>query len=360
MDNLATLAQPILLVATSARCLAQKAKQAGLAVLVVDCFADEDTTKAAVACVKVSSLALLPLTTAVASLQKTYAISHIVYGSGLERHGDSLRYLQRHFTIFGNTSEVVAHTQSHDFFATLAALNIPFPTIAKQLPTSGKWLVKPLAGEGGYGIMEWDTNPIPADCYLQQYIDGQTMSLLFVAGCDGVIIYGTHRQDTIASGCQPYIFAGVSSCIVADDIWQTITNWAKKIAPALGLRGLCGIDFVVADGLCYLLEVNPRPTASMQLYSDNLLVQHLQCFLQPMPCLAYAAPVGYYRIIFASRQLRITAQMLQEKWLVDRTKIGVLVSKGQPICSIIGGSQSTLAKRLLLLNQQLYKHAPAT
>ena len=48
------------------------------------------------------------------------------------------------------------------------------------------------------------------------------------------------------------------------------------------LRGLFGIDFIVQDGRVVVLEINPRPTASLELYErifdQSFLQEHANVF----------------------------------------------------------------------------------
>src|SRR6185312_4121117 len=40
---------------------------------------------------------------------------------------------------------------------------------------------------------------------------------------------------------------------------------ARGVTREFGLRGVCGIDFIARGATPYAIEVNPRPTASMEL-----------------------------------------------------------------------------------------------
>ena len=55
-----------------------------------------------------------------------------------------------------------------------------------------------------------------------------------------------------------------------------ITGWLKQLVPVFALKGLNSLDFIHADDCSYVLEINPRPSASMQLYDEDLLNRHIQ------------------------------------------------------------------------------------
>ncbi|MFZ4703849.1 MAG: hypothetical protein ACOYMG_27710, partial [Candidatus Methylumidiphilus sp.] len=56
---------------------------------------------------------------------------------------------------------------------------------------------------------------------------------------------------------------------------------------AIGLVGLNSLDFVLADGVCLVLEINPRPSATIALYDEDfaegLLALHVAACLGELP-----------------------------------------------------------------------------
>ena len=71
----------VLIIATSARILAQSVRQAGLLPIVLDLYADEDTQQASFACYQLKNL---KAPTVVDKLDKlSISIDYAVYGSGL-------------------------------------------------------------------------------------------------------------------------------------------------------------------------------------------------------------------------------------------------------------------------------------
>jgi len=110
----------ILIVASSARMLAQAAKDAGLKPLVIDLFADLDTQGYAEDFRRIKSLAEQDLTPAVDDFVERYAVTHVIYGSGFEYYLESLRYLGSRLTVLGNHPDVFAKLQDKQaFFSSL-------------------------------------------------------------------------------------------------------------------------------------------------------------------------------------------------------------------------------------------------
>jgi predicted ATP-grasp superfamily ATP-dependent carboligase len=88
------------------------------------------------------------------------------------------------------------------------------------------------------------------------------------------------------------------------------------LVPAFGLRGLASLDFIAAQGEAWLLEINPRPSASMLLHADawpeGLVRAHVQAVQGRLPSSpAWHRPgIRGSRIVFASEPCRIDAAQL--------------------------------------------------
>ncbi len=272
-----------LIIATSGRMLAQAAWYEGYNVLVIDCYADVDTLKYAEKVVRANSFSIKNLITALDSL-KTYAITGIVYGSGFETFPESLHFLQHRFSLSGNLPNVFEKVQNKKtFFTALAFLEIPYPETQFNYPDlcdSKTWLSKPLNGQGGIGISFNHSNK--PDSYWQRYYDGQAGSVLFLATKENVTVFGFHRQWTHATDENEFLFAGICH---DDDIAkiyrERIANWLQKLVDYFDLRGLNSLDFIQTETDIFVLEINPRPSASMQLYDAPLFSMHIQANLLP-------------------------------------------------------------------------------
>jgi methenyltetrahydromethanopterin cyclohydrolase len=118
------------------------------------------------------------------------------------------------------------------------------------------------------------------------------------------------------------------------------------------------MDFIHTDDCSYVLEINPRPSASMQLYDQNLLVRHIQACVEGQfverNSAAYYDEWAGYQIVYAEHDLTIPGQFEWPDWCMDLPKSGNMCRAGQPICSIIAhqkNSQSVVEQ--LLTKQQL-------
>lgn len=359
----------ILIVANSGRMLAQAAKSAGFKPLVIDLSADLDTQGYAEDFRQVKSLAEQDLAPAVDYFIERYAVSHVIYGSGFECYPESLYYLNNRLMVLGNHPDVFAKQLAKQaFFSTLDRLTIPHPEVVFSAPDcAGDWLLKPRQGQGGVGIKRYRAGDgLDASVYWQKFQAGTPHSALFLADGERVQVIGFNSQWSVRlSETQEFVFSGViNSADLSNRHKALITEWLKQMVPAFALKGLNSLDFIYADDCSYILEINPRPSASMQLYDENLLVRHIQsCVGDGLTALALSPETGRlksplqtgYQIIYAEHDLIIPERFEWPDWCMDLSEPGSFIRTGQPICSIIANQKNSrsVAQHLLAKQQHI-------
>jgi len=351
----------VLVVAGSARMLTQAAARCRLKPLAIDLYADLDIQGYAVCHRKIPSLAWTHLAQAVAFFMSHYPVSYAVYGSGFEDHPDSLRQLAECLPLTGNPPEVFARLNDKaDFFSTLSRLTIPFPETRFTVPPDGDWLVKPKRGQGGLGIKRHGKGFDHPDCYWQSYQAGVPHSTLFLADGDRVKIVGFNRQWTTGlGGGQEFVFSGIiNHAEIPEALQSTIRGWVEKLVLEFSLRGLNSLDFILAGERAYILEINPRVSASMQLYDADLLRQHIEASRQPLDFCREAGQKDYraYQVVYAPEDVRIPDGFIWPDGCMDLPATGVCCRKDQPICSIIAhhSRPDVVLRQLERLRQTLF------
>ncbi|MDP1772485.1 MAG: ATP-grasp domain-containing protein [Methylobacter sp.] len=346
--------ETVLIVANSARMLAQAAKNAGLKPLVIDLFADLDTQGYAEDFRQVKSLAEQDLAPVVDYFIERYAVSHAIYGSGFECYPESLNYLNNRLMMLGNYPDVFARQlDKQAFFSTLDELNIPHPEVVFSTPVDcgGDWLLKPMQGQGGVGIKRYHADDsAKTSVYWQKFQVGKPHSVLFLADGQHVQVVGFNSQWPVRlSETQEFVFSGViNSTDLSDAHKVLITGWLKQMVPVFALKGLNSLDFIYADDCSYVLEINPRPSASMQLYDQDLLVGHIQACVGAT-LIAQLPKTGRlksplqtgYQIVYAERDLIIPDHFEWPDWCMDLPKSGDMCRAGEPICSIIAHQKNS-------------------
>jgi predicted ATP-grasp superfamily ATP-dependent carboligase len=279
----------VLIAGVSTRAAAESAARAGFAVTAIDAFGDLDQHPSA----RVLSLARNFTARAAALMAQTVECDAVVYLSNFENHPKAITTLATGRALWGNSPETVRRVRDplvlaealrrRGFAAPRVYVGSGFSRTAtderlrlKPEPTSmnDKWLVKPLASGGGQRIRFWDrATSVPRGCYLQEFIDGPSGSIVFVAagGCAAPLAVSRQLVGEPAFGAAGFEYCGniltaapehkapESSFLIA------ASALAQAVVAEFGLVGVNGIDFIARDGRPWAIEVNPRWSASMEL-----------------------------------------------------------------------------------------------
>lgn len=341
--------------------LAQAARNAGYMPLVIDCFGDQDTRQYAEDVIKIPDLAENHLAPAIDELKQRYPVNSGIYGAGFEQHQASLEIFCSHVNVMGNQPNVFS--KIHDkpaFFSLLKKLNIPFPDTTFHAPDNmNDWLIKPKQGQGGIGIRHWLNNINGLmngnRVYWQRFQSGMAHSVLFLADGQRCQISGFNRQWTVAlSEADEFVFSGVINHTELTAMQRRqLINWVEQLTQELSLKGLNSLDFIRHDNDLYVLEINPRPPASMQLYDGDLLTLHLNACRGELPeFLTPQHAISGLQVIYAWQKCRIPAGFNWPEGSQDIPNADTLINAGQPICSIINkGDDAAAVMEALNLRQ---------
>jgi len=112
------------------------------------------------------------------------------------------------------------------------------------------------------------------------------------------------------------------------------------------LRGVNGLDFVLDDGGPVALEVNPRYSASMELFERatgvSVFELHRRACEGALPA-APASPSGFWgkAIVYASTTVSVGDTV---GWIAggvrDVPHPGEIIAKGHPICTVFASAPS--------------------
>ena len=272
---------PVLIVALSARSLALAASRAGYRAGVVDLFGDVDTRRLAARSIVVpgdlglgfEAEALIAAAEALAPASGSPKWG-LVYGSGLESRPELLEIIARGRRLWGNRPEVLrAIKDPAYFFGMLDRLGLPHPDIRSEPPaeTAG-WLVKGVGGAGGGHIRALSqAKAATAGQYYQRRVAGRPVSCLFLAdGRQGQLL-GWSEQWPSPDPAHPFRFGGaVQPASLPAKVSAPIAAALTPLVKETGLVGLNSIDLMVDDdGEFHLLEVNPRPGASLDIFDGE-------------------------------------------------------------------------------------------
>lgn len=156
-----------------------------------------------------------------------------------------------------------------------------------------RWLVKRTQSAGGLEVRFADPERLSGDLMsgedgqflLQQYIPGIPIGANFIANGRDVGFLGAARSIVVPVGDRPFVYGGSWGMLqLGSAITSTMMTAARQVVRATGLCGLFGIDFQFrrSDRSLWILEINPRYTASMELVERgvgvSLLDAHRRCF----------------------------------------------------------------------------------
>ncbi|MDO8846318.1 ATP-grasp domain-containing protein [Methylicorpusculum sp.] len=350
------MSECVLIVANSGRMLAQAARDAGFIPLVIDLYADEDTRALSARVFKVPGFSQLYLLPVLNLIKQEYAVDHACFGSGLEAYPESLSALSNAFNLNGNAPSVVQKVQDKAvFFSLLKRLEIAFPETVFSAPDDDEdWLVKPMQGHGGLGIKHYiKQDGLDDNVYWQRYQEGVPGSVLFLTNGSQSHIIGFNTQwCRRADDRQVFLFSGViNHSPLTEFQQQTVAEWLGLLVSELGLTGLNSLDFIVQGDSVLVVEINPRPSASMQLYDmGGLMAAHMDSLAGLIHRRSYRLD-GFcaYLVVFAGRDLVIPDAICWPDQAVDLPGPGLHIKQGLPLCSLIVRN-STIEGLLQTLN----------
>jgi predicted ATP-grasp superfamily ATP-dependent carboligase len=196
---------------------------------------------------------------------------------------------------------------------------------------------------------------------LQERIEGVIASAAFVANGQRAVLLGISRglAGDPAFGARGYRYCGSLYPFSADpSLVDKMSAIASSLTIAFGLVGLNGIDFVLRDGEPFVLELNPRYSASMELIERgagvNAFALHAAACAGALPPSADAAApkeVWGKAILFARHDTVVgdSRRWLKGDGVRDLPFPGERIPRGHPVCTVFarGADSMTCYARLV-------------
>lgn len=392
----------------SVRAAAKSAVTAGLSVCAADLFADEDLRRIApdarrVRCYPDDFLELCA----------EWLPDAWLYTGALENFPDFLGKMAAVRPLLGNGPDVLATVRDPAVLAQiLQEGGIAFPETLPapaEIPTDGTWLLKKKASAGGLWIQPWlgqlpasirsvadaargrkrrtverssDLSSIghletPNDWVLQRRIEGTPCAALFMCARGQVMLIGVTRQligvPWLRAGAFTYC-GSIGPLVMPDVLRGQFERIGEVLARDFRVTGLVGVDAVVAGDEVWVIEVNPRYTASCELWEwldprFSAIGCHVAaCRDGRLPSakeLPQPRDSAAKAILYARSDLRIGArfhELLDEPGnrghkfsAADIPAVGSSIRHGQPILSLLvrGDDQQQLVPMLRTLAARL-------
>jgi predicted ATP-grasp superfamily ATP-dependent carboligase len=375
----------ILLVSVSARMLAELATRDGHEVIALDRFGDLDLQRL---CPSVSLLRDLGGRGGMAELVRAaedIRADGVVYGAGLENRPDLVTRLAEGRALLGCPPAVVRRVRDPAVLgASLRSAGLAYPRTcsAAQAPERAdrarRWLRKPVRGGGGRGVRAWRGGRLPAGVVVQERIAGVPCSAAAVADGRSAALLGVSEQliGRRTLGACGFTWCGnVTPPRLPAREREALAGAARAICAhlgaAFGLRGLFGVDLVWDGAQAWVVEVNPRPTASLETieaaHGVRSFAAHLEGCAGRLPPASIAPPFAAAAgkaVLYATRDVRAPdTRDWAAHGIRDVPHPGEPIAAGHPVCTLVATGRSPdavlagLEARAAALRSELHDRA---
>jgi uncharacterized protein len=265
----------------------------------------------------------------------------VVYGASFENHPALVARLAERHALLGNPPDALRAVRDPARLG--AALgDLPYPRTTVTPPSSGRWLRKPLRGGGGIRVQEWRGGALPSGTVLQERIEGIACSAAAVGDGKDAVVLGLTEQlvGRRAFGVRGHRWCGnlVPPRVPAGELLDQARAICSCVAGAFALRGLFGVDLIWDGERAWTVEVNPRPTASLEAIPGlNAFGAHLQACAGKLPRVdATARGAAGKAVLFATEAVVVgdSARWL-EHGVRDVPHPGERIAAGRPICTVV-------------------------
>jgi uncharacterized protein len=334
----------ILVVAVSARMIAQLTVADGYEVVALDRFGDVDLRAIAPCATAASNDALTRLAADVDT-------DAVVYGGGLENRPDLVRQLSEGRELLGTPPELLAAVRDPwklGAAARAAGAYAPETRSADDLPRGrdfGMWLRKPLRGGGGRGVRGWIGGRLRPTEILQRRVYGLSCSAVAIGDGRRAALLGITEQLHRPSRFQwtgnvipPRLPEGERA-----ELEGQLGAACSEVAARFGVLGAFGVDAIWDGHHAWVLEVNPRPPAGLELFGPGGFEAHVRGARRVgLPTVGSPQVAGCAKVklvLFADRVMRAPDPEWWPAGLVyDIPNAGETIKRGAPVCTLISGT----------------------
>ncbi|MGD9159953.1 MAG: ATP-grasp domain-containing protein [Desulfobacteraceae bacterium] len=356
-----------LITGVSTRAIAESAVKSGHDIFTIDYFGDSDQKQIVENYSLLRDFNLPFRAENLIHACSRFDFDSLVYISNFENFPELLEKLPERIQIFGNSPETLRNVRDwkklRDF---MISKNIPFPDTLlpgeeKNVEDTTGWLLKPTNSGGGSGIKEWEGEKLSDNRIIQKLVKGIPASAAFLANGQKSVLIGLAAQliGLRELGIDGYTWCGNILPLPLDrktylHLVVKIEKYISLLTSHFKLKGACGIDFIVkgnnTDELKpYILEINPRYTASMELiekvFGLNIYSLHIQAVQGSLPDFSIAAQTSHNfhakGVLFARNNIKIkNTRGWEKKGIKDIPFEGDEITAGHPVCSIFTDGSS--------------------
>ncbi len=351
--------EAVLIAAISGRALAESARRGGYLPLVVDFFGDQDMAAVAQDHVPLDSglaqgFREPELTAALECVGARHVPVGIVCGTGFEDRPHVLARLAQRWRLFGNCADTVARVKDPEIFAAFCRdCNVRHPRVVlSPPPTPGDWVAKRRGGSGGLHVATVPEHEPREDIYYQCRVPGRPISAQLLSDGASTIVLGFSEQWAFPTSRRLFRYGGaVQPADISPGVAERLAESACRLAASLSLVGLNSADFMVDGDNFWILEINPRPGATLDLFEtdgSSLFSLHMAAcagdLIDDAPRFDSARASA---IVYAERDVVAPVRFEWPNWSADRPKAGLAIKAGEPLCTVHAGAATAVQARAL-------------
>ncbi len=209
-----------------------------------------------------------------------------------------------------------------------------------------RWLLKAIGGSGG-GHVRAATGPAPPPGhYHQARVAGRPYAVNILAGPGGAEVLAVTAQWPAPGPEQPFRYGGALAHAACEPhplpaaILAEVEDAALRIAAATGVAGLASADFLSDGEGWWLMEVNPRPGATLDVLDRRatpLLAAHVDACLSARTPPSIGAPpedAAASAICYALADHAPVPAVAWPAHIRDRPAAGSTVRRDTPLCTV--------------------------
>lgn len=348
----------LLILGASVRAAAQSAAAAGYEVIAADQFADRDLREIC------PDSRPMKYPEGLLEFAMTVEPCAWMYTGALENYPEIVEKISERHELLGNGAEVLRRVRER---SELSGFLEQWPVVLPEIclvdpPLKKTWLVKRIASGGGLGIrFATPESRLASGEVFQEFVEGMAVGVSFLANGVGAEPMYASIQSPVASflGAPPFHYSGGITGLRREAFparWRNFfKHFGQSMAREFGLHGVFGCDFIVNRRSLWLLEVNPRFTASMGLFErffDTSLVNlHADSCRtkEPMdvPLPRFGSHYHASGVLYARAECHVTERMSDRLWAVRRELDladlpigGSAIGKGHPVLTIFAEGDS--------------------
>ncbi len=281
----------------------------------------------------------------------TEAPSGVVYGASFENHPALVARLAERHALLGNTPETLraVATRAARRRAARRRASVPATFAAAPDERAGRWLRKPLRGGGGTRVRDWRGGALPPgrSCRSASTASRAPPRRSATGGRGRARAHRAARRRARVRGPRlPLVREHLPAAAAggrAEALWVRRARSARTWRRRSGCGGCSASTSSGTASARGRIEVNPRPTASLEAIEAAYGVAVFDAHLRPAPvsCRASspACRAAGKAVLFATEAVTIgDSERWLERGVRDVPHPGERIAAGHPICTLVAAA----------------------